>query len=469
MARQGWLNRRIENAVRTQVRAAASEAGDQYARSVKDTGAQYARSLKDTEDAATRVINRASRKAGRLMLVGGGSLGAALTAPVAVHHGLKSRRERTMAKNYDSLSDLAAVAKGYWPERGYWTGRQRKASFDKAWKGESGDKRNTKYYLAAGAGANAGGVASFATRPVRAGIREQNRIIDSVTQRHMASENPNIHRFLSDSMKEVKASPIVRRARRISGAASLTGLAAGVGGYAALRNSPGMKRKRQARVAARRMQGEVAKRAALPREQQQDLKFATLSSALAGPLGSGAFAATRAKKGRKVAYGGRSYGRSLAEGAAGAVPGSAAYLGGALAASQGKSKLAVPLIIGGGLAAHAGALGGSIHGSRAAYRNAVRRGDVDFKKAMTPNKIAGLRRAASRPAGSGMARSPFDASGMRRYAQARLGMAGVGQGIRNPSVPNLRQSLRSQASQYRPGVSFGAGVSNNGRPAARLP
>ena len=261
MARQGWLNRRIENAVRTQVRAAVSEAGDQYARSVKDTGAQYARSLKDTEDSAMRVVDRASRRAGRLMVVGGGSLGAALAAPVVAHHGLKSRRERRMAKSYDSLSDLAAVAK--------------------AWKGEPGDKRNTKYYLAGQSG----------------------------------------------------------------------GAAIGVGGYAALRNSDGMKRKRQARIAMRRMQGELQ----------------------------------------------------------------------------------------------------------------------ETSKAMTPNKIAGLRRAASRPAGSGMARSPFDASGMRRYAQARLGMAGVGQGIRNPSVPNLRQSLRSQASQYRPGVSLGAGVSNNGRPAARLP
>lgn len=322
----GFIARRVDEAVRASARAMMDESG-------KQIGSQVKRAV---DEAATQLGPR-MRRAKRSAILGAGAAGAGMGGVMSVpqlvllERDRRERRERRMAKSYDSLSDLAAVAK--------------------AWKGESGDRRNTKYYLAGVAGASAGGVASLAARPVRAGLHEHSRIIDNVVQRHLASGNPDVHRLMSDSAKGLKASPIVRRAKRVTMAGGLTGLAAGVGGYAALRNSDGMKRKRQARVAARRMQGEL----------------------------------------------------------------------------QATSK------------------------------------------AMTPNKIAGLRRAASRPAGSGMARSPFDASGMRRYAQARLGMAGVGQGIRNPSVPNLRQSLRSQASQYRPGVSLGAGVSNNGRPAARLP
>lgn len=94
----------------------------------------------------------------------------------------------------------------------------------------------------------------------------------------------------------------------------------------------------------------------------------------------------------------------------------------------------------------------SIGGGLVAYKRGKSEGKSEVKKAMTPNKIAGLRRAASRPDGN---------SWLRRYASSRLEQASVGQGIKNPlymrrdptfgaQVRSRGRNARTRTEQYGP-------------------
>ena len=68
----------------------------------------------------------------------------------------------------------------------------------------------------------------------------------------------------------------------------------------------------------------------------------------------------------------------------------------------------------------------------------------EVAKAMTPNKIAGLRRAASRPDGPNW---------MRRYAQERLEQNRIGAQIKNPGPmrrdPNFGAHIRASGRNAR--------------------
>lgn len=68
----------------------------------------------------------------------------------------------------------------------------------------------------------------------------------------------------------------------------------------------------------------------------------------------------------------------------------------------------------------------------------------EIAKAMTPNKIAGLRRAASRPDGNSWA---------RRYAQSRLEQNYIGAQIKNPRPmrrdPNFGAHIRASGRNAR--------------------
>lgn len=86
------------------------------------------------------------------------------------------------------------------------------------------------------------------------------------------------------------------------------------------------------------------------------------------------YGAVQAKKGRKAAVAGRTFGRNIAEGAAGSLPGTALMVAGMM---KGKIGLARA----GKYTAMGGALAGQSHGSYAAMRNAQNRGDIQGVKA----------------------------------------------------------------------------------------
>lgn len=81
------------------------------------------------------------------------------------------------------------------------------------------------------------------------------------------------------------------------------------------------------------------------------------------------YAGAKAKDGRKLATGGRVYGRQAVEALGGALPG--AVLG-AMGARKGSPRM---MLAGYGLAG-AGGLAGSAHGANRAVRNAQKRGDI---------------------------------------------------------------------------------------------
>jgi len=96
---------------------------------------------------------------------------------------------------------------------------------------------------------------------------------------------------------------------------------------------------------------------------------ATAAGALWPTVGPGIYGAAKGKDGRKGAVAGRMAGRSFLEAAGGSVPGYAVQLAGMRTGNR-------PLMVAGGLGSLAGMFAGSAHGSRAAFKNAKRRGDI---------------------------------------------------------------------------------------------
>jgi len=90
---------------------------------------------------------------------------------------------------------------------------------------------------------------------------------------------------------------------------------------------------------------------------------------LGAAVPAGIYGATQARKGRKAAVGGRTFGRTTAEGAAGALPGAALIAHGMHANNK-------ATFIGGQLVALGGGIAGAGHGAHRAMRNAQNRGDI---------------------------------------------------------------------------------------------
>ena len=81
------------------------------------------------------------------------------------------------------------------------------------------------------------------------------------------------------------------------------------------------------------------------------------------------YAASQAKKGRKAAVGGRTFGRTTLEASADSLPAGALY---ALASRSGNAKAAIAARLAGAV----GVAGASAHGASRAMRNAQKRGDI---------------------------------------------------------------------------------------------
>lgn len=105
----------------------------------------------------------------------------------------------------------------------------------KSWKGEEGDKRNTKYALAGYAGLAAGsasvGLSPKARRIVSAGINRGNR---AMSQMPVDGSVP-VRDMIRNSQKAMWSTPGIKRLAVVRGGAAAAGAAAGVGGYAAYR------------------------------------------------------------------------------------------------------------------------------------------------------------------------------------------------------------------------------------------
>lgn len=123
----------------------------------------FAAGVLDAEAAALRVTDRAERGVRRGALAGGAALAGGLTVPVVVNHVMAGRRERKrVAKGFSGYSGIPTMG-NQMSERGYLLGGSASlAELSKAWKGEPGDKRNTKYASAALVGSVVPGIGTAA-------------------------------------------------------------------------------------------------------------------------------------------------------------------------------------------------------------------------------------------------------------------------------------------------------------------
>lgn len=92
-----------------------------------------------------------------------------------------------------------------------------------------------------------------------------------------------------------------------------------------------------------------------------------------GSIAAPIYGATQAKKGRKGAVAGRTFGRQVVESNIGATPGLALSIAGAKSGSKG-------MVTAGRYGMLAGGLAGGSHAAYAAMRNAQRRGDIQGVK-----------------------------------------------------------------------------------------
>lgn len=108
----------------------------------------------------------------------------------------------------------------------------------------------------------------------------------------------------------------------------------------------------------------------IDRAQSQRRTAGTIAAIPYGSIVAPFYSASQAKKGRKAAVGGRTYGRTALEGTAGALPGAALTMALSRGGGGGGRLAAARLLTLGGTSA------GAAHGASRAMRNAQKRGDV---------------------------------------------------------------------------------------------
>lgn len=175
------------------------------------------------------------------------------------------------------------------------------------------------------------------------------------------------------------------------------------------------------------------------RKSNDDVTVARIAGAV-HPVVAGGYGAYKGKKGRKAAVGLRTGGRSLLEGAVGAIPGFAVTGGGALLASRG-SRAGLPLLAIGNIGSVLGGVGGSAHGAGAAYRNSVRRGDVVASKSMWRDGVPMSELSKAWRGESGDKRNT-------KYAGALYGGGLAGSLGTMAAVPRLRRAERIGVARF---------------------
>lgn len=210
-------------------------------------------------------------------------------------------------------------------------------------------------------------MAGFLARRIDAAVRSGTR---AAMEESGALIGPQIARAADQAMTEL--GPRVRREFKRTKRRMVLGTVGAGAGAGAVMSAPQwvmLERDRRER-----------KEMASMRKSNDDVNLARLAGAI-HPVAAGGYGAYKGKKGRKAQVGLRTTGRSWTEGVAGMIPG--AVVGGAgTVVMQRSPKVGAPLMALGGLGTLAGAIGGQAHGAGAAYRNAVRRGDVVASKSM---------------------------------------------------------------------------------------